>query len=204
METKKEATVWRDKIYWKQPPPPKEGEEPGVRSFVFGIPLTDDMLPTSILALDYSGKGFWNAYRLAAAVNFQPKMTAKGVENHYRQSISLAMTGLYYDDLAVIKHVFGQTPILRHETGPSFKALKSTGKSKPTTLWPLVHVSKMATATQSKWGANQEHTIIPAYRMSGKGSQKMDNKAPLMMALSTRTAGMDVFHGGANALSDIQ
>lgn len=104
-------------------------------------------------------------------------MTDGGQEDHYRQSISLATTGLSYEDLAVIKHVFGENPALRKETTASFKELKSKGSLKLTSLWPLTNVSKMATASQSKWGSNQQHTIIPSYRISGKGSQRMDDVA---------------------------
>lgn len=105
--------------------------------------------------MDYSGKGLWNIYRLASNFKFRTKMTDGGQEDHYRQSISLAINGLYCEDLAIIKHVFGENPALLKETSASFKELKSKGSLKLTSLWPLKNVSKMAPASQSKWGANQ-------------------------------------------------
>lgn len=96
-------------------------------------------------------------------------MTAAEVEEHYRQVISLAVCGLYNDDIEVIKHTFGITTVLRKDTSASFKELKSKGTPKKTSLWAVKNVCKMATASQSKWGVNQEHHIVPSFRLQNVG-----------------------------------
>nr|APG77863.1 nucleocapsid protein [Wuhan Mosquito Virus 4]APG77889.1 nucleocapsid protein [Wuhan Mosquito Virus 4] len=192
----------------EEPGPPGEGPSGPQRprqvqshcGFSVGNPLTADLIPAAIKSLDMSGKGFWNFYRLACDVKFKTLHLPQGNPEHYRQAISLAMTGLYYEDLATIRHVFGRDPFLRKETVNSFADLKKNGEAKETKLWPLVHVAKMATAAQSRWGAGQDHHIIPAYRISGRGVQRVNENSALAKRLGATRDHADLRTQGEAAL----
>nr|QGA87316.1 nucleocapsid protein [Culex orthomyxo-like virus] len=166
----------------------------------FGGPLTAELVPDVLKTLDMSGKGFWNFYRLASEVEFKALQVPQGNVEHYRQAISLAMTGLYFDDLATIRHVFGHEPFLRKETVNSFADLKKMGTATAMKLWAPVHVAKMATAAQSKWGAGQDHHIIPAYRISGRGVQRVTENSPLAKRLGVTREHADLRTQGEAAL----
>lgn len=141
--------TWHEEIYWKEGEPSTDSPRP--RQFMVGSPIQDHVLPDSVLNMDYSGKGFWNFYH--SGVNFQMKMKPDGMAAHYRQSVSLAITGLYYEDFAILKHMFGKNPVLRKDMTLFFEELKSKGKSAKTTLWQTRNVCKMATASQTKLGS---------------------------------------------------
>nr|QRD99914.1 MAG: nucleoprotein [Culex modestus orthomyxo-like virus] len=168
--------------------------------FNFGGQMPVELVPNVIKTLDMSGRGFWNFYRLASEVEFKTLHLPQGNAEHYRQAISLAMTGLYYDDLATIRHVFGREPFLRKETVNSFADLKKQGQPTPTKLWAPVHVAKMATAAQSKWGAGQDHHIIPAHRISGRGVQRVNENSPLAKRLAATREHADLRTQGEAAL----
>lgn len=181
---------------------PRQQEPQAKYKFNFGEPLTDALVHPSIKDLDMSGKGFWNFYRLASGLEFETKHLEAGNADHYCQAISLAMTGLYYEDIATIRHVFGRDPYLRKETTASFTDLSKKGTPKPVQLWPVRYVAKMATAAQSKWGIGQDHHIIPAYRISGRGTQRITESSPLAKRLGATKDHADTHRHGEAALLD--
>lgn len=89
--------------------------------YAFGIKLTATQIPKCLGEMDFSGKGMWNMYHQVAAVkDFQLKSVDGTKTEIYSQWLSYTVTGLWMEDTAILRHIFGKDPILRKNYGTAF------------------------------------------------------------------------------------
>lgn len=147
----------------------------GVFNYDIGTPLTETQIPKYVGEMDFSGKGMWNVYNKVAQVDdFQVKCVDGASLAVYAQWLSYTVTGLWMEDTAVLRHVFGTDPILRKDYGQAFVKRRSTGKLQKIKLLPAQYVCKLATAAQTKLGATDPYVGIRCPSVSGRATTKWD------------------------------
>lgn len=86
--------------------------------FVYGAKLTDKTIPSYVGDIDYSGKKMWYAYNeIAGKATFKLKGIEGANNAVYAQWLSYSVTGLWMEDVAILKHIFEVEPVLRKDYG---------------------------------------------------------------------------------------
>nr|UQS95351.1 MAG: nucleoprotein [Byreska virus] len=163
---------------------------------LFTMPTIPTDFSEDILNIDFSGKGYWNFHKKVADKEIKMKMLDESHANIMGQYLTLSMTGLYDSDTAVFKFMFGEDLKPRKDYGSCLASRKSKGKDYSVKILKPVHVSKFATATQGKYGLNQQLDMVPSQRMSGMTSYTMiDNDA---YTQSLKSKGTNLFISSIN------
>lgn len=86
--------------------------------FVYGAKLTNKTIPSYVGDIDYSGKKMWYAYnKIAGKATFKLKGIEGANNAVYAQWLSYLVTGLWMEDVAILKQIFEVEPVLRKDYG---------------------------------------------------------------------------------------
>lgn len=140
--------------------------------------------------MDWSGKGFWYLYNLIAKHRFVMFGHPQVPTEIYSQWLTLAATGLWSEDTAVLRFMFGKDFLKRSDYGGAFKARKTTGRVIPVQLFSAHHVAKFASAAQTNLGAQDAAIDIRCPVMLGNAVSvwKEDDRRTALLSLRDNMA----------------
>lgn len=151
-----------------------------------GAKLTDAAFPPEVLNMDWSGKRFWYLYNMVAKNKFEVFAKDATHADTYSQWLSLAVTGMWGEDKAILKFMIDKEFKNRNQYGEAFKGRKASGAVAEVKLIPVKHVTKLASAAQTDLGAQDAAIDIRHAVVSGRAVSTWNDDDKRAALLSTR------------------
>lgn len=95
-------------------------------SMEIGTRMIGTEIPEIVLNMDWSGKGFWLLYNKLSTSVFTMSWHAQVPQEIYSQLLTLAVTGLWNEDKAILRFMFGGEFNQRSDYGNAFTYLSQS------------------------------------------------------------------------------
>lgn len=168
----------------------------------YGAFLDEKTVDKHALEMDWSGKRMWRIYNRIAAIEFQLLMVPGANVDVYAQWLTYSATGVWGEDVAILKTMFDKVPIIRSNYGDAFNARRTKGKYQKVNLYSAVMVCKLASAAQTTLGAVDQYIGVRSAAVSGKAYSKWDADDRREGLLEVGEGGMRGIISGTNRLID--